>query len=422
MSKRRCLSTVAMLALGLGLATSAGSASAQGRPLFPIVSQLAGASVVGAEDDGAVPAGSIVALRLAGIGRCTVDVAVRPLGARAFVHTQAVDAVLGTRAAYPLAYRTGPYAADGGPVAIRVVPRAPCRGNASEIVLRTARPRIVIPQRVPPVAPTAPASPSPSPTTAPTAPTAPSSSQPPVAPPAVPGIPGAKPATGNVGSLSVPGGSFAEDDPQKLKVMGVGGCALDLHVSNKSYGGSFDKTFAVNPMNLANGPSLYNGTHFDTLAEGSYHADVTGKNGCTGTAAIDFKVTAKTSTAAVKGKPTLTLDKAPVAGSAYKKSKDSNIWFKVSVPTSFKDNNASCCDVELNYVNQYGGWEVLPNSPFSDAGMNPLANNNSAVPKSVSYFTVTGEAATKWRMRVRGYRYKTAFEWSDWVEFTVDQN
>jgi len=411
MSKKVSLSTVAKMALGLGLVMLAGTASAQGRLIPVFGGQLTGVAVAGAETDGAIPAGSPVALRLAGAGRCVVDVGVRPLASRAWVHTQAVEATLGGRELALLGYRMGPYTADGGPVAVRVAPRAPCRGAITEVVVRTARPRI----RIPVPAPT------PAPTTAPSGSQKPPSSAPTAAPaPTLP--PGAKPATGNVTSLQVPGGSFAEDEAQKLKVSGTGGCALDLHVTNKSYGGSFDKVFAVNPLNLASGPSLYNGTHFDTLAEGSYHADVAGKNGCTGAAAIDFKVTAKTSTAAVKGKPTVTLDRAPVSGSVYKKSKDSNVWFKVAVPTSFKDNNASCCEVELNYINQYGGWEVLPNSPFSDPGMNPLANNDQAVPKSVSYFTVPNEVATKWRVRVRGYRYKTAFEWSDWLELSVDQN
>jgi hypothetical protein len=239
----------------------------------------------------------------------------------------------------------------------------------------------------------------------------------------VPSIPGGKPATGNLASISVPGGSFAEDDPQKLQLGGTGGCALDLHITNKTYGGSFDKTWPVNPMNLANSPTLYNGTHFDTLAEGSYHADATGKKGCSGTAQIDFKVTPKNTNATVKGQPTVTLDQKPKAGTAYSRTKDSNIWFKVTVPSNFKDvPYISCCDVEYNYINSYGGWEVLPSSPFTDGGLNPMANNNQPSFRSVSYFAVTGEAATRWRMRVRGNKFKTAFEWSDWLEFSVDQN
>jgi hypothetical protein len=226
-----------------------------------------------------------------------------------------------------------------------------------------------------------------------------------------------------VQTISVPGGSFAEDEAQKLQLTGTGGCGLDLHISNKTYGGSFDKTWNVNPLNLVNKPSLYNGLHFDTLAEGSYHADATGKNGCSGTVQIDFKVTAKTSNATVKGQPTLKLDKPPKSGNAYSKTKDSNIWFKVDVPQSFKDTQyVSCCEVEYNYINQYGGWEVLPTSPFTDPGLNPLANNNSAAFRSVTYFGVPNEVATKWRMRVRGFKYKTAFEWSEWLEFQVDPN
>jgi hypothetical protein len=241
-------------------------------------------------------------------------------------------------------------------------------------------------------------------------------------PPPVPvPLPG-KPANGAIASMMVPGGSFAEDETQKIKVMGSGGCAFDLRISNTSYGGSFDKTYPVNPLNLTPGSMLYNGTHFATLAEGSYSATATGTGGCTGKASIDFKVTGKSLQGEVKGQPTLTLDKKPQSGDTFVKSKDSNIWFKVAVPSSFKDTPyVSCCEVELNYKNAYGGWEVLPTSPFTDAGMNPMANNNSAVPKSVSYFGVPNEVATEWRMRVRGYRYKYAFEWSDWLEFKVDQ-
>lgn len=404
----RSLVAAASLVVGLGAST----ASAQVRPpitLFP--GQLAGVAVVGAESDGTVAAGSTIALRLAGAGRCMVDVAVREPSARSYAYVQSFDVALGGREPTMLGYRMGPYGPDGAPVIVRVAPRAPCRGSVAQIVVRVARPRIVIPTRPP-----APGQAPPTPGGAPSG-----SSAPPVVPPPV--VPsGAKPATGNLTQIQVPGGSFAEDEAQRLELSGTGGCALDLRISNKSYGGTFEKTFAVAAMGLAAHPRLYNGTHFDTLAEGSYHADATAKNGCTGAAAIDFKVTARTSTASVKGKPTVSLDRAPLAGSAYKKSKDSNVWFKVSVPSSFKDAGASCCEIELDYVNAYGGWEVLPNSPFSDPGMNPLANGNQAVPKSVSYFTVPGEAATKWRIRVRGYRYKTTFEWSDWLEFSVDQN
>ena len=231
---------------------------------------------------------------------------------------------------------------------------------------------------------------------------------------------GTKPATGKVVAVNVPGGSFAEDDAQKIVVTGHGGCALDLAISNKSYGGSYDNTASVLPVKLDAGATLYNGTHFGTLAEGSYHATATGKSGCTGTAAIDFKVTAKTSTKKVLGKPTLGFDKQPKSGNAFSVSKDSNIWFKVTLPQSIKtEPNASCCDVEFDYQNEFGGWEPLPNSPFSDSSF-VLAVTQAAgvVNKSVSGF----KQGTHWRMKVRAYKFKTEFEWSDWVEFNVDQN
>jgi hypothetical protein len=409
------------LSLVLGFAALGSGVASADRPTIVLGPRLTHVAVVSAERDGTLPAGTPIALRLGGLGRCAVDVAVRPADPRLRVrpYIQSVEGVLGTRETFTLGYRMPAYAEGGPAVAVRVTPRAPCAGEAAEVLVRTERPRLVV---IPIPAPSSSAAPqSQQPQQPPQAPPA-SSSSPAVPPAGAPAIPGAKPANGTVTSLSVPDGSFAEDEAQRLAVKGTGGCGLDLHVSNKSYGGTFDKTFAVAPLNLANGSTMYNGTHFDTLAEGSYHADVTGKNGCTGTAGIDFKVTAKTSTAKVTGKPTVVLDKQPLSGSAFKKSKDSNIWFKVSVPQSFKDANASCCDVEYDYMNAYGGWEPLPNSPFNDAGLNPLANANSAVPKSVSYFTVPNEGATRWRMRVRGYRYKTTFEWSDWLEFSVDQN
>lgn len=231
---------------------------------------------------------------------------------------------------------------------------------------------------------------------------------------------GSKPATGKITAMSVPGGSFAEDDPQKILVNGLGGCALDLAISNQSYGGSYNQTNNVLPVKLDSGATLYNGTHFGTLAEGSYHATATGKAGCTGTAAIDFKVTPKNSTKKILGKPTIAFDKAPISGTAYKKSKDSNIWFKVTLPQNIKSEQyASCCDVEFDYQNEFGGWEPLPNSPFNDSSF-VLAVTQPAgvVNKSVSYFT----NGTHWRMKVRAFKFKTEFEWSDWVEFTVDQN
>ena len=168
-------------------------------------------------------------------------------------------------------------------------------------------------------------------------------------------------------------------------------------------------------------PRRADGTHFDTLAEGSYHATATGRSGCGGVAATDFKVTPKTSTAEVKGAPALTIDKPPKAGNAYMLSKDGNIWFKVSVPSSFSDASAGCCEVEYDYVNAYGGWEVTSSSPVSDSAFNPLTNGDVAIAKGVNYFKVPGESPTRWRMRVRGYKYKTAFTWSEWVEFSVDQ-
>jgi hypothetical protein len=229
-----------------------------------------------------------------------------------------------------------------------------------------------------------------------------------------------KPATGRISALSVPGGSFAEDDPQKLLVNGQGGCGLDLAISNQSYGGSYSQTFPVLPVKLDAGATLYNGTHFGTLAEGSYHATATGKSGCSGTAAIDFKVTPKNSTKKVLGKPTLGFDQQPKSGSAFSRTKDSNIWFKVTVPQSIKSEpNATCCDVEFDYQNEFGGWEPLPNSPFSDSSYGlAVSQDKGVVNKSVTYFT----QGTHWRMKVRAYKYMTEFEWSDWVEFNVDQN
>jgi hypothetical protein len=231
---------------------------------------------------------------------------------------------------------------------------------------------------------------------------------------------GAKPATGKVVAMSVPGGSFAEDDAQKILVNGQGGCALDLTLSNQSYGGNYNKTSSVLPVKLDAGATLYNGTHFGTLAEGSYHATATGKSGCSGSAAIDFKVTAKSSTKKVLGKPTLGFDKQPKGGGAFSASKDSNIWFKVTLPQSIKtEPNASCCDVEFDYMNEFGGWEPLPNSPFNDSSyVLAIKQQAGVVNKSVSGFT----QGTHWRVKVRAYKFKTEFEWSDWVEFHVDQH
>jgi hypothetical protein len=226
-------------------------------------------------------------------------------------------------------------------------------------------------------------------------------------------------ANGNIASLQVPGGSFAEDETQRLQVNGSGGCAMDLKIWNTAYGGNFDKTFDVKPLALAAGPMLYNGTNFDTLAEGSYSATVKGKAGCTGNAAIDFKVNAKTSTANVKGKPTLTLDKQPMSGGVFAK-KDSNIWFKVALPPSIKGTQyATCCDVEFNYKNTFGGWEVYAPGPyFNGSWSNAMTLPDVAVSQSVSGF----KQGTEWRMKVRASKFKTIFEWSDWLEFKVDQN
>ena len=239
-------------------------------------------------------------------------------------------------------------------------------------------------------------------------------------PPGGGSLPSTKPAVGVISAMSVPGGSFAEDDPQKLQVSGQGGCAMNLQLTNKSYGGSYDQPVLVNPVKLDTGATLYNGTHFGTLAEGSYHAQATGTGGCTGTAGIDFKVTAKNSTKKVLGKPTVSFDQQPKSGGTFTSSKDGNIWFKVTVPQSIKDEQyASCCDIELDYKNEYGGWEPLPNSPFSDSSYGlAVSQQAGVVPRSVSYFT----NGTQWRVKVRGYKFKTEFEWSDWVEFKVDQH
>jgi hypothetical protein len=42
------------------------------------------------------------------------------------------------------------------------------------------------------------------------------------------GSAGAQATTGKITGLQVPGGSFAQDDTQKLQVSGTGGCAFDL--------------------------------------------------------------------------------------------------------------------------------------------------------------------------------------------------
>lgn len=229
-----------------------------------------------------------------------------------------------------------------------------------------------------------------------------------------------KAASGNITSMLVPGGSFAEDEAQKIQVNGQGGCGFDLTISNKSYGGSYEQAFPVTPMKLDGGAMLYNGTHFGTLAEGSWKASTAGKNGCTGTATVHFKVTPKTSTKKVLGQPTIAFDQQPKSGGVFKASKDGNIWFKVTVPQSVKDEpNATCCDVTYEYLNEYGGWQPLPSSPISDSSWALAPKQGSAVvPKSVSYFS----NGMQWRMKVAASKFKTEFEWSDWIEFKVDQH
>ncbi len=229
-----------------------------------------------------------------------------------------------------------------------------------------------------------------------------------------------KPANGSIVSMLVPGGSFAEDEPQKIQVNGNGGCGFDLVLSNKMYGGSTERTESVSPVRLDNGATLYNGTHFGTLAEGSWKATAKGKSGCTGTATIDFKVTPKTSTKKVLGKLTLGFDQPPKSGGVFTRSKDSNIWFKVLAPSSVKaEPNVTCCDLEFDFMNEYGGWEALPNSPFNDTSYAGAVQGASGVAmRSVSYFS----NGTHWRVKMRASKFKTEFEWSDWLEFKVDQN
>ena len=234
-------------------------------------------------------------------------------------------------------------------------------------------------------------------------------------------LPSFKPANGKLTAISVPGGSFAEDEAQKIMATGSGGCTIELTLSNQSYGGQDEKTWTAGPLKLEPSSTMYNGTHFGTLAEGSYAAKAVGVKGCTGSAAIDFKVRPKTTVKKVSGQPTISFDQQPKnGGTTFIRTKDSNIWFKVAVPSSIKDEpNASCCDVEYNFKNEYGGWEALPNSPFSDPSWSGAVKDGSAVAfRSVSYFSEGRE----WRVRVRGSKYKTEFEWSEWLQFSVDQN
>ncbi len=226
-----------------------------------------------------------------------------------------------------------------------------------------------------------------------------------------------KPANGKLVSMLVPGGSFAEDEAQRFQVNGQGGCGFDLTISNKTYGGNTEQKWPVLPMKLDSGAFLYNGTHFGTLAEGSWKATTVGTGGCTGTATIDFKVTPKTSTKKVSGKPTLGFDQQPKNGSYFMSSKDGNIWFKVSVPSSIKDEPyATCCDVEYNFKNEYGGWDVIQvgDAAFALAVKQP----NAVAPRSVSYFS----NGMEWRVKMKGSKFKTEFEWSDWLDFKVDQH
>ena len=236
-----------------------------------------------------------------------------------------------------------------------------------------------------------------------------------------PAEPGDKPlpAIGNIMSLQVPGGSFAVDETQRFQLSGKGGCGFDLAVKSTEQGVAFKKTSPIGPLGLDKKPMIYNNTHFDTLPVGSYSATATGTNGCTGTATIDFKVTPKVTIKYIAGKPTLSLEKQPLSGANFTKSKDSNINFVVSVPQAIKNEQyAGCCEVEYNFKNVYGGWEVLPNSPYSDASFGEAVTGSKSIAfKSVSGFT----EGTKWRMKVRAYKYHTEFDWSEWLEFQTEQ-
>lgn len=226
------------------------------------------------------------------------------------------------------------------------------------------------------------------------------------------------PATGNITNLQVPGGSFAVDETQRLQIYGKGGCGFDLAIHSTEQGVTYKKQSAVGPLGLDRKPMLYNTTHFDTLPVGSYSATATGTNGCTGTATIDFKVTPKVTIKYISGKPSLSIEKGPISGASFKKA-DSNINFVVTVPGAIKSEpNAGCCEVEYNFKNEYGGWEVLPNSPYTDASFGEsITGSKSIAYKSVSGFT----EGVKWRMKVRAYKYHTAFDWSDWLEFQAEQ-
>ena len=65
------------------------------------------------------------------------------------------------------------------------------------------------------------------------------------------------------------------------------------------------------------------------------------------------------------------------------------------------------------------GNKKTPNSPFNDSSFGlAVSQQAGVVPKSVSGFT----QGTQWRVKVRGYKYKVEFEWSDWLQFKTDQN
>ena len=230
--------------------------------------------------------------------------------------------------------------------------------------------------------------------------------------------PSAPAPTGKLSSMLVPDGSFAEDDPQKLRVIGSGACRLDLTIARIDAGAPGQKTWTVGPLGLENGAFLFNGTHFDTLAEGSYSAKAVGKDGCTGTATIDFKVTARSTVKLVKGQPKIALDKKPISGPAFRRTKDFNILFAVTVPQSIIDEpSAGCCELEYSYKNVYGAWEVYGGGPIQDSSFGgAVKTGSSVVYKSVSSF----KEGTEWRVRARAFKYKTSFEWSEWLEFKVD--
>lgn len=223
---------------------------------------------------------------------------------------------------------------------------------------------------------------------------------------------------GKIASLLVPDGSFAEDDPQRLRVHGAGACRFDLSITRVDVVGG-QKGWSVGPLALDGGPLLFNGTHFDTLGEGSYSAKAVGKDGCSGAATIDFKVTPKKTVKLVKGQPKIQLEKKPISGPAFSRTKDSNILFAVSLPQAVLDEpSAACCEIEYAYKNAYGAWEVYGGGPIQDGSFGGAMKTGSTVVfKSVSGFREGAE----WRVRVRGLKYRTGFEWSEWLDFKVDQ-